>query len=75
MTPNLSLSTSTRNSVGLKRALPTAHNSLQLSVQNGFCSAHIGQAIGDGSPEQYEAAVRELKSLRMEKAGVVREAH
>jgi len=43
------------------------------SALNGFDSTHIALAIGDGSPEQYEAAVRELKNLRMEKAGVVRE--
>jgi hypothetical protein len=43
------------------------------SALNGFDSTHIALAIGDGSPEQYEAAVRELKNLRMEKAGVVRD--
>jgi hypothetical protein len=44
------------------------------SALNGFDSTHIALAIGDGSPEQYEAAVRELKNLRIAKAGVVRES-
>jgi hypothetical protein len=39
---------------------------------DGFNAAHIALAIGDGRPEQFEAAFAALPSWRIEKIGLVR---
>jgi hypothetical protein len=38
----------------------------------GFDATHIVLSVGDGTPQQYEAAMRAISALRLEKAGVLK---